>query len=266
MSLLGRLGSFAAKIAIAIVIMVLFIYGAQWGIHPATLVMFLIALVAVHRLHLKMRERLGDDLIPSQKWLDDIFESKPITPQDGVSEGLPEQGWGISESDRAFFNDFADFARIVNNWLTHDKDSPWRLQEHRETEISDMDDGEPVYGRRYRVFFNQMEMGALTIRPQFEYSSANPQVIAKGEIQYPRLFPFYRITELHNALAHHLVDDRSTHNTGFLYNLMEVMWREVPGASKHSDLEFELQGVASYYLHMLQNARQQAPVTCAAQQ
>jgi hypothetical protein len=115
------------------------------------------------------------------------------------------------------------------------------LIRYPETEIGDMDDDGPVYGRRYRVFFNQMEMGALTIRPQIEYSSANPQVIAKGGIQYPRLFAFYRITELHNALAHHLVEDGSTHNTGFLYNLMEVMWREVAGASKHSDLEFELQ-------------------------
>jgi hypothetical protein len=263
--MIRRLGNVVAVVITMAVVVVastlLPTYGPQWGIYPATVVLFLIALCAVGWLHNKMKERLGDDAIPNKGWLKELYKGKPIAPKYGVSEGIPEQDLFIDEHDHAFFNDFADFARTVNKWLAYEE-GPWRLQEDRKTEIGDRDDDQPVYGRGYRIFFNQKEVGTLKIRPQFEYSSANPQVIAKGEIEYPRLFPFYRITALHNALSYHLVEDRS-HQTSFLYSLMEVMWREGSEAFKHSNLEFELQGIASYYLHMLQNARQhnEVPVT-----
>jgi hypothetical protein len=44
-------------------------FGPQWGIDPATVVLFLIALGAVHWLHEKMKERLGDDEIKRYRML-----------------------------------------------------------------------------------------------------------------------------------------------------------------------------------------------------
>src|SRR4029079_13283366 len=125
---------------------------------------------------------------------------------------------GIDEHVHAFFDDFAAFGRIVNKWLA-DEEGPWRLQE--DTEIGELGDDGPVYGRKYRIFYNQQETGSLRIRPQYKYSSESPKVIAKGEIRFARLISFYRIDELHGALAAHLVDDES-HRTSFLYSLMDL--------------------------------------------
>jgi hypothetical protein len=233
-------------------------YLQDWGISSGTLVLFLILAAAIAWLHNKSKTRLGDEELPHRGWMKQIKhpfgEGKPIEPKYGVSEGLPEKGLFIDEHDHAFFNDFASFGRVINKWLA-EEEGPWRLQEDAKTEIGELGDDHPVYGRSYRIFYNQQEVGSLRIRPGIDYSQANPAIIGKGEIQFARLISFYRINELYDTLTHHLVDDPS-HRTNFLYSLMYAVWENGPHTIKQPDLELHFHGNASTYLRILEHARQ----------
>lgn len=262
MGWMGRLKNIALNIIMVAAMMgvaaVLHYYHDDWGISSGTLALFLVLALAIAWVHNKSKARLGDEELPHQGWMKQIShplgEGKPIELKYGVSEGLPEDGLFIGEDDHAFFNDFASFARVINKWLA-EEEGPWRLQEDAKTEIGELGDDSPVYGRRYRIFYNHQEVGGLRIRPGIDYSQANPAIIGKGEIRFARLISFYRINELYSTLAQHLVDDAS-HRTDFLYSLMDGVWENGPNAIKQPDLELHFYGKASTYLRMLNHARQ----------
>jgi hypothetical protein len=84
--------------------------------------------------------------------------------------------WGITESLRRFFADFDQFGVIANGWAPI-KDSPWRLQELKDTRLRTFNNESPEHGRRYDLFYNQQRVGSLEIADIPEYTTEEPRVL-----------------------------------------------------------------------------------------
>jgi len=84
-----------------------------------------------------------------------LWRSKPITPKHQPPPPL-KRGYGVGDAELQFFSDFEDFANVVNSWLTdpdvRPHNSPWRLQELPQSELSKLGGSGPTYGRTYAVF------------------------------------------------------------------------------------------------------------------
>jgi hypothetical protein len=114
-----------------------------------------------------------------KKFLASLFENKPIVPKHQSPKAIGD-GFGslIDDMDRRFFDDFRDFANVVNAWLAAEHvGSSWRLQELPETELRLVFVGEPVFGRRYAVYHNQVRLGTMEVAPSFRYSRENPESV-----------------------------------------------------------------------------------------
>jgi hypothetical protein len=133
-------------------------HGQLWAI-----ALFLFFYIAHIREHLT--DKLGLNALPSTKWLDDLHSGEPLTPLHKRTETIPHGvGFGISEKERSFFADFTWFADVLNEWFAR-AEQPWRLQALADTDVSEIDDLDPVNGRRYKIFYNHHEIGHLAIRP-----------------------------------------------------------------------------------------------------
>jgi hypothetical protein len=67
-----------------------------------------------------------------------------------------------------------DAGEIDRCWLAGHKDeaeyNPWRLQELPDPILRILGPAdEPAYGRRYDVFYNQIKVGDLEIKPHWDY-------------------------------------------------------------------------------------------------
>ena len=112
-------------------------------------------------------------------------EATPIEPK----HANPKlKRWGITESLRRFFADFDQFGVIANGWAPI-KDSPWRLQELKDTRLRTFNNDSPGHGRRYDLFYNQQRVGSLEIADTPDYTTAEPRVRANVVIRDARPIP-----------------------------------------------------------------------------
>src|SRR5258708_1737267 len=118
----------------------------------------------------KLKKKFIKQLLP--------FSSKPITPKH-----QPPKARDLSPDAQRFFDDFADFANIINEGL--ERWSAWRLQELPETEhrlfgrLTSVD-------RSYAVFYNQTRVGELAIEPD-PYRGDRLHVATYIHLTYARL-------------------------------------------------------------------------------
>ena len=95
---------------------------------------------------------------------------------------------------------------IANNWEPI-INSPWRIQELRETTLETFDVKSPQYGHRYDVFYNKLKSGSLEITDflnasgKSQYSTGNPRVSANVVLDDVQLLPFEKMNEFLAALA-----------------------------------------------------------------
>lgn len=234
-------------IALGFLVYVFLNYREKWGITDAAMTFLFVMLLFFYMNYVTsdLRERIGLDNRPSQKWIDTLLFGKPIKPNHEKSEGIPEKGWGVSEEDHAFFEDFAEFADFLNEWLSKENE-PWRLQERAGTRWPEAYDS-PSYGKIYSIFYNQQEIGSLALQAGLQYSHDKPNVFSIVKIIEARLIPYRRITSLHSALRHHLTDEPHAETQRVLLSeLMETVW-EI-GSYQNSDLKMRLSGLATTYL------------------
>ncbi len=123
-----------------------------------------------------------------RKFRNRLWRSKPITPKHEPPPPL-KKGLFVREPELQFFSDFEDFANVVNSWLAdpdvHPHNSPWRLQELPESELSKLWGGSgPTYGRTYAVFHNQVRIGEIEVKPDWKYSTQNPRVTVHIELDW----------------------------------------------------------------------------------
>jgi len=193
---------------------------------------------------------------PKQKFLNALLNGKPIQPQHQrplEPDALPQ--WGVVDEYRRFFLDFEAFAETLNG-LLGSSDCPWRLQELSKSETRRSYDG-PVYGRRYRVFYNQFDVGLLEIAPLHDYNDTNPNVSTELEIDYARLLPFRSIHSLVDWIAGYTASGNREEREKAMFSLLgaavERLWqfeydRHIDDRNSGGSISVRFSGSASTYL------------------
>lgn len=128
---------------------------------------------------------------------DNVLVGTPIEPKHA---NPTLKRWGISKSLRRFFADFDQFGVVANGWGPI-KDSPWRLQELKNTRLRTFNNDSPEHGRRYDLFYNQQRVGSLEIADIPEYTTEEPGVRANVVIRDARLVPFDDISRFLTGIA-----------------------------------------------------------------
>jgi hypothetical protein len=226
-----------------------------------------------------------------KKFRKQLYDTKPITPKHQLPKAIGGKLESlVSEKDRVFFADFADFANVVNWWLADEAvGSRWRLQELPETvlrfpmKFSGYEPQGPTFGRSYAVFYNQARLGALEVEPQFGYSADDPRVITYIHLDYVRLLSFQTIRDFFAAIADLACYDRRDRNEYFKTQqaaqqaidraMTEALWRsnevdvynnmldriERINAPDCGEIDLQLDGVARWYLERRETLRKEAP-------
>jgi len=196
----------------------------------------IVVLLAVAIINLS-REAARKPPRPNKRFLKKLFHSEPITPKhDPPRAAGGEYTFAVTDEDRRFFADFAEFADVVNWWFAEEYvGGRWRLQALPDGDVRlnvSFDHG-PIYGRCYAVFFNQVELGRLEIRPGHghSYDAATPEVITEIEIDSVRLLSYDTIEDFLSTIASYVCDrnpkDRKSHtdpNQAIVGALTKALW------------------------------------------
>jgi hypothetical protein len=157
-----------------------------------TVIVFLNVIATISLWHAAARK--PDKL--KKKFLSKLRDSKPISPKHRPPKNIGDDAFPslATREDRLFFDDFRDFADVVNWWLGDEHvGGPWRLQELPDTELRlSLGDSRPSFGRRYDIFYNQVPVGTLesivAVRaplPRFASVPSAPSVSAKAMMAPP---------------------------------------------------------------------------------
>jgi hypothetical protein len=173
----------------------------------------------------------------NKKAEDAVWRSEPIEPRHDppkvVGGGFPL----ANDVDRAFFEDFKEFADVVN-WSLADKftPSPFRLQDMPDGTVSIdyIPDGrmDPIPGRCFALYYNQTRVGRLEIHPRYNYTTETPQVYTSAQIDKARLIGSRTLTGFLSAIADHISDrgqmgDRRREIWETIqYALTETLWNK----------------------------------------
>ncbi len=167
---------------------------------PAWLILFVAVLLwacyyyRYGYLELKRKARKSER---KAKQEDNILLGTPIEPK----HANPRlKRWGITESLRRFFADFDQFGVIANGWAPI-KDSPWRLQELKDTRLRTFNNDSAEHGRRYDLFYNQQRVGSLEIADTSAYTTEEPRGCANVLIQDARLIPLDEVSRFLTSIA-----------------------------------------------------------------
>jgi hypothetical protein len=202
---------------------------------------------------------------PKKKFLTALLHSEPITPKHeppNTVSGENDFPSLVTNEDRLFFGDFADFAAVVNWWLADEHvGSPWRIEELSNTNLrlgftSDM----PQFGRRYTIYHNQARLGTLEVSPDATYNTKEPNVVAEAELDSVRLLGFNTVQTFLSSIALHVSNPDPKSQEYFRTRqdidraLTQVIWRTLEVSEFGMDgedwgrLELSLHGSASWYL------------------
>jgi hypothetical protein len=223
-----------------------------------------------------------------KKFRKQLYDTKPITPKHRPPKAIGGKFEScVSEEDRVFFADFADFANVVNWWLADEAvGSRWRLQELPETELrlpmefSGYEPQGPTFGRSYAVFYNQARLGALEVTPNC-YSADDPRVSTYIHLDNVRLLSFETIRDFFAAIAELACYDSRDGEEYFKTQIKaqqaidramtEALWRsnevdvhnnmldriEGINAFDYGEIDLRLNGVARWYLERREALRKQ---------
>jgi len=188
------------------------------------------------------------------KFVNQLLHSEPITPVHERPPPLDRGAWRVDDHVYQFFNDFADFADVVNQWLTEVAGGgPWRLQELSDTQLSlDFVDS-PRYGRRFAVFHNQIRLGTLEVSDLL-YDS-NPRVSARVHLEYVRFLSFDTVQDCLMAIALHTADPGPETKEYIIAQrqidraMTAVLWTALASERRGDDrrLDVRFEGSASLY-------------------
>ncbi len=198
---------------------------------------------------------------PKKKFFAILLHSKPILPKHQPAKTVGEEFSSlITKEDRLFFDDFADFAAVVNWWLADEYvGGPWRLQELPETELEFTYSDMPDFGRRYAVFHNQVRLGALEVSASLPYSAEEPNVYTTVKLTSIRLLTFDIVYKFLTSIALHVSNpDQNTKEysktrQGIDRALTQVLWQTQQisefgmDSEDWGELELRLDGSASWY-------------------
>ena len=191
--------------------------------------------IATILLWRRMATKASQPLRLNKKAEEAVWHSEPVVPRHDapkvVGGGLPL----VDDIDKAFFEDFKEFADVVN-WSLADKftPSPFRLQELPDGTVSIpyVPDGsmDPIPGRCFALFHNQTRVGRLEIKPSYDYTIETPQLNTYVRIDRARLLGFRTLTDFLWTIADHvsdrgqMSDRRSVIWETIQYAMTETLW------------------------------------------
>jgi hypothetical protein len=161
--------------------------------------------------------RLGPDLSaritrpgnPNKKVAKALWGSDPIVPQHDPPIGPSQYA---NNGDRIFFEDFRQFADVVNSWLGSQEyplhryvplPSRFRLQDMPNDEVGLIVSTEgPQPGRCFRLYYNQIWVGRLEIHAYLDYTNDNPEVVTDVEMDWARFIQYWEIEAFSEASPH----------------------------------------------------------------
>jgi hypothetical protein len=122
-----------------------------------------------------------------------LWHSDPIVPRHdppkAVGGDFPSL---VHDADRTFFDDFKEFADVVNWWFADEYvGSRFRLQDQPDSHVRlniPFDSG-PMFGRCFAVYYNQTRIGSLEMHPSYfpDYTTETPQMYTSVQIDWSRL-------------------------------------------------------------------------------
>lgn len=164
-----------------------------------------------------------------------LWNSDPIVPRHEPPNfvGRDNPGWG-DDAARTFFDDFKEFADVVNWWLA-DKyiATRFRLQNLPDLNVSlnVSTDGGPTVGRCFAIYYNQSRIGRLEVHPSIlDYTTQAPCVYTSVRIDWARLLGYVEITEFLGMIASHVTnpdpksDEYIAARQRIQYSLTETLW------------------------------------------
>jgi hypothetical protein len=147
--------------------------------------------------YLEFKRKAARRFEQNEKLEDNILIGTPIEPK----HANPKlKRWGTSESLRRFFADFDRFGVMANGWAPI-KNSPWRLQELKNTRLTTFNNDAPKHGRRYDLFYYQQRVGSLEIADVSDYRTEEPRVCAKVAIRDARRIPLDEVSRFLTSMA-----------------------------------------------------------------
>ena len=165
-----------------------------------------------------------------------LWHSDPIVPRHdppkAVGGDFPSL---VHDADRTFFDDFKEFADVVN-WFLADRyvGSRFRLQDLPDgnVRLNVAHDSGPVAGRCFAVYYNQTRVGRLEMHPSYfpDYTTEAPQVYTSVQIDWSRLLGYRTITEFLDVIASHVTnpspksDEYVSARQGIQAALTETLW------------------------------------------
>jgi hypothetical protein len=253
------------------------------------IIIIIVALNAMATIAL-WREAVRRPARPNKAFIKKLFHSEPIVPKHGRPQRWTFQddayiakyahtGLGkMHRAERAFFNDFSDFAVVVNSWFEM-IDDRWRLQELADNELRLLapQDPPPAYGRRYSIFYNQAELGVLEMRQggAEDYTDENPVIRTAIELHSVRVINLEALRSLLEGIAMHVSDyqregtERTDARAAIDHAIQRVLWNtqqvsEFPPELNETDwgeLECGFQGLAVRYVERRKRLRHDARAT-----
>jgi hypothetical protein len=243
----------------------------EYSFHILTIVVFLNAIGTINLWQTAARrpEKL------KKKFRNRLWRSEPIVPKHQPPPPLNEKAYGVHKETLQFFNDFEDFANVVNSWLAdpdiYPNNNPWRLQELPKSELLKLGAGGPTYGRTYAVFHNQVRLGEIEITPHWKYSTDDPRVTVHIELDWVRLLAAGRLRGFLICIAEYVTEYHLEYLKinqqidlaliGVLWETQEISQYGFENDPGYGNIEVELSGLATFYLRRRQVLRDQAAKT-----
>jgi hypothetical protein len=196
-----------------------------------------------------------------KEFFDALLHNGPITPRHEPPSALAETwAFWVRDEDRQFFEDFRHFAEVLNSWLAKPfaemRDS-WRLQELPKTELRLVSSDDPMFGRRYSIFHNQVGIGTLEVESGFEYSTEKPNIVTRIKLDWVRLLRYDDIVGFLTTMAIHVCrrEDRAEWRLAIESAMTKALWQthhisEFGWLGEDlGELESQFNGIADWYFH-----------------
>jgi hypothetical protein len=253
-------------------------------------VLFVIALINAAATIALWRQAVRRPARPTKQFIKTLLHSEPVVPKHGrptkwsfyaddeahLAKYSRTRLGAVRAGERAFFQDFADFGEVMNDWL-HCLELPWRLQELPDNELQMFSqEPPPSYGRRYLIFHNQARLGRLEmeVHDASHYTENNPTVSVAIELHSVRLIELETLRGLLEAIAAHVTDyhrectEQTNARTTIDRAIQGVLWNtqhvsELDPELNETDwggLECRFQGTALWYFQRREATRAQGEV------
>jgi hypothetical protein len=203
-----------------------------------------------------------------------LWRSDPIVPKHDPPEG-PEH-----DADRVFFEDFKDFAHVIN-WHLSDKyvGSGFRLEDlpspHVQVVVFVGSNRERVFppGRCFKLYYNQYPVGRLQIHPAHGYTTKKSVVYAEVVIDRARNLRYGELMKFLGVIAD-FVAGRNPESDGHIESrrsietaLVETLWGNYENDQGRGSFDawegddkglvVRFKGRAEWYMHHMLSRREQ---------